>query len=106
MYIVLFYENVMSLRLFERSVVSCHILECNLYLQVLGHVLYAAVMLSKFYKLISLEKKKKIIQVFSKQHGLSSQDSLVVGSVSWEFYGVAGTSPASRSGDVSRHVDI
>ena len=31
--------------------------KCKLYLQVLGHVLYAAVMLSKFYKITSLEKK-------------------------------------------------
>ena len=29
MYIVLFYENVMSLRLFCRSVVGCHILEVS-----------------------------------------------------------------------------
>ena len=31
--------------------------KCKLYLQVLGHVLYAAVMLPKFYKTTSLEKK-------------------------------------------------
>ena len=31
--------------------------KCKLYLQVLGHVLYAAVMLQKFYKITSLEKK-------------------------------------------------
>ena len=31
--------------------------KCKLYLQVLGHVLYAAVMLMKFYKITSLEKK-------------------------------------------------
>ena len=31
--------------------------KCKLYLQVLGHVLYAAVMLPKFYKITSLEKK-------------------------------------------------
>ena len=31
--------------------------KCKLYLQVLGYVLYAVVMLSKFYKIISLEKK-------------------------------------------------
>ena len=42
--------------------------------------MYAAVMLSKFYKITSLEKKKKIIPVFSKQHNFTSQDSLVVGS--------------------------
>ena len=32
--------------------------KCKLYLQVLGLVLYAAVMLPKFYKITSLEKKK------------------------------------------------
>ena len=32
--------------------------KCKLYLQVLGHVLYAAVMLPKIYKITSLEKKK------------------------------------------------
>ena len=31
--------------------------KCKLYLQVLGHVLYAAVMLPKFYKITSLKKK-------------------------------------------------
>ena len=72
----------------------------------MGHVLYATVMLSKFYKTISLEKKIYFIQVFSKQHGLASQDSLVVGSVGWEFCGVAGTSPTRRGGGVSRHVNI
>ena len=35
---------------------------CKLCIQDLGHVLYAAVMLSKFYKIISLEKKKKFIR--------------------------------------------
>ena len=30
---------------------------CKLCIQDLGHVLYAAVMLPKFYKIISLEKK-------------------------------------------------
>ena len=59
--------------------------KCKLYLQVLGYVLYVAVMMPKFYKITSLEKKKKIIRVFSKQHGLASRDSLVVGSISWGF---------------------
>ena len=31
---------------------------CKLCIQDLGHVLYAAVMLPKFYKITSLEKKK------------------------------------------------
>ena len=31
--------------------------KCKLYLQVFGDVLYAVVMLSKFYKITSLEKK-------------------------------------------------
>ena len=77
--------------------------KCKLYLQVLGHVLYDAVMLPKFYKITSLEKKN-FYTVFSKQHGLASQDSLVVGSIGWEFYGVAGTLPASRGGGVSKRV--
>ena len=44
--------------------------------------------------------KKKIIQVFSKQHGLASY-SLIVGSIGWESCGVIDTSPASRGGGVS-----
>ena len=72
-----------------------------MYLQVLGHVLYAVVMLPKFYITTSLENKI-FIRVFSKQHGLASQNSLVVGSIGWELCGVAGTSPASRGGGVSR----
>ena len=31
--------------------------KCKLYIQVLGYVLYAVVMLPKFYKTTSLEKK-------------------------------------------------
>ena len=49
------------------------------------------------------------MRVFSKQHGLASQDSLVVGSDGWRFYGVADTPPASRGGGVSpleREVDL
>ena len=69
----------------------------------MGHVLYSVIMLPKFYKITSLEKKI-FIRVFSKQHSLASQDSLVVGSIGWEFCGVAGTSTASRGGGVS-HVD-
>ena len=75
--------------------------KCKLYIQVLGYVLYAAIMLPKFYKITSLETKKKIIQVFSKQHDFASQDSLVVGSNCWGVCGVAGTSPASKGGGVS-----
>ena len=67
----------------------------------MGYVLYAAVMLPKFYKITSLEKKKKIYRVFSKQHGFASQDSLVVRSNGWGFCGVAGTPPASGGGGVS-----
>ena len=58
-------------------------------------------MQSKFYKITSLEKKKNFIRVFSKQHDFTSQDSLVVGSNSWGFCGVAGTPLASRGGRVS-----
>ena len=95
MYIVLFCENVMSLRLFERVCWLPYFGKCKLYIQVLGYVLYAAVMLPKFYKITSLEKKNNYTS-FSKQHGFASQDSLVVGSNGWGFCGVAGTSPASK----------
>ena len=57
MYIVLYCENVMSLRLFERVCWLPYFEKCKLYIQVLGFVLYAAVMLPKFYKITSLEKK-------------------------------------------------
>ena len=57
MYIVLYCENVMSLRLFERVCWLPYFEKCKLYIQVLGFVLYAAVMLPKFYKIISLERK-------------------------------------------------
>ena len=60
MYIVLFCENVMSLRLFERVCWLPYFEKCKLYIQVLGYVLYAAVMLPKFYKITSLEKKKNL----------------------------------------------
>ena len=75
--------------------------KCKLYIQVLGYVLYASVMLPKFYKITCLEKKKKFIRVFNKQHGFASQDSLVVGSNDWGFCGVAGTPPTSRGGGVT-----
>ena len=55
MYIVLFCENVMSLRLFERVCWLPYCEKCKLCLQDLGYVLYAAVMLPKFYKITSLE---------------------------------------------------
>ena len=57
MYIVLYYENVMRLRLFERVCWLPYFEKCKLYIQVLGYVLYVAVMLPKFYKITSLEKK-------------------------------------------------
>ena len=57
MYIVLYCENVMSLRLFERLCWLPYFEKCKLYIQVLGYVLYASVMLLEFYKIISLEKK-------------------------------------------------
>ena len=85
MYIVLFCENVMSLRLFERVCWLPYFEKCKLYIQVLGFVMYIAVMLPKFYKITSLERKKKFIRVFSKQHDFASQDYLVVGSNSWGF---------------------
>ena len=57
MYIVLYCENVMSPRLFERVCWLPYFEKCKLYIQVLGYVLYAAVMLPKFYKITCLEKK-------------------------------------------------
>ena len=57
MYIILFCENVMSLRLFERLCWFPYFEKCKLYIHVLGYVLYAAVMLPKFYKITNLEKK-------------------------------------------------
>ena len=65
MYIVLVYENVMSLRLFERVCWLPYFEKCKLCLQDLEHVLYAAVMLPKFYKITSLEKKRKNLYGFS-----------------------------------------
>ena len=60
MYIVLFCENVMSMRLFGIVCWLPYFEKCKLYIQVLGYVLYAAVMLLKFYKITSLEKKKNL----------------------------------------------
>ena len=57
MYIVLFCENVMSLRLFERLCWLPYFEKCKLYIQVLGYILYVAVMLPKFYKITSFENK-------------------------------------------------
>ena len=57
MYIVLYCENVMSLRLFERVCWLPYFEKCKLYIQVLGYVLCVDVMLSKFYTITSLEKK-------------------------------------------------
>ena len=64
MYIVLFCENVMSLRLFERVCWLPYFEKCKLYIQVLGYVLYATIMLPKFYKITSLEKKKQFYTGF------------------------------------------
>ena len=57
MYIILFCENVMSLRLFDRLCWLPYFEKCKLYIQVLLYVLYGVVMLPKFYKITSLEKK-------------------------------------------------
>ena len=78
MYIVLFCENVLSLRLFERVCWLPYFEKCKPYIQVLGYVLYAAVMPPKFYKITSLEKKKKFKLIFSKQQSFATQDSLVI----------------------------
>ena len=85
MYIVLFCENVMSLKLFEKVCWLPYFEKCKLYIQVLGYVLYAAVMLPKFYKITSLEIFFFLKWIFSKQQGFASHDSLVVGSIGWEF---------------------
>ena len=58
---------------------------CKLCIQDLGHVLYAAVMLPRFYKILSGEKGKKIIRDLSKQYVFASQDFLVVKGNSWGF---------------------
>ena len=58
---------------------------CKLCIQDLGHVLYAAIMLPKFYKIISLEKKIFFIRDLSKQYGFASQDFLVVRGNGWGF---------------------
>ena len=55
MYIVLFCENVISLRLFERMCWLPYFEKCKLYIQVLVYVLYAAIILQKIYKITSLE---------------------------------------------------
>ena len=57
MYIVLFCENVMSLRLFERVCWLPYFEMCKLCLQDLEHVLYTAIMLPRFYKITSLVRK-------------------------------------------------
>ena len=72
MYIVLFCENVMSLRLFERVCWLPYFEKCKLYIQVLGYVMYAVVMLPKFYKITSLEKNFFFKRIFSKQQGFAS----------------------------------
>ena len=63
-------------------------------------------MLSKFYKITSLEKKFFFLRVFSKQHSFAVQDSLVVGSNGWGFCGVVSTPPASWGGGVSKLVPL
>ena len=59
----------------------------KLCIQDLGHVLYAAVMLLKFYKITSLEKNFFFfcIRDLSKQYGFVSQDFLVVRGNGWGF---------------------
>ena len=64
MYIVLFCKNMMSLRLFERVCWLPYCEKCKLCLQDLGYVLYAVVMLPKFYKITSLENKIKFYTGF------------------------------------------
>ena len=53
MYIVLYCENVMILRLFERVCWLTYLEKCKLCLQDLEYVLYAAVMLPRFYQITS-----------------------------------------------------
>ena len=94
----------MSLRLFERLCWLPYFGKCKLYIQVLGYVLYEAVMLPKFYKITSVEKKKQIIRVFSNQYGFASKDSLVIGSNGWGFCGVVGTPATTRGGGVTFYI--
>ena len=84
MHIVLTCENVMSLRLFERVCWLPYFEMCKLCLQDLEHVLYAAVILLRFYKITSW-RGIIFIRVFNKQHGYASQDFLVVKSNDWAF---------------------
>ena len=59
MYIVQFCENVLSLRLFCKNIVGCHILEkFKLCIQELEYVLYAADILPRFHQIISWKKEK------------------------------------------------
>ena len=44
MYIVLFCENVMNLRLFERVCWLPYFEKCKMYIQVFGYVMYAAIL--------------------------------------------------------------
>ena len=66
MYIVLFCENVMSLRFFGRVCWLPYFEKCQLYIQVLGYVLHEAVMLPKFFKKNhKFRKEKKKLYGFS-----------------------------------------
>ena len=74
-------------------------------IQDLGHVLYAVVMLSKFYKIISLEKKKKLYEIEASNtaslHKIFSSLEVTAG----DFCGVAGTLADNRGwGCVNRPV--
>ena len=64
MYIVLYCENVMSLRLFERVCWLPYFEKCKLYIQILSFLLYASVMLPKFYKNHKF-RKEKVLYRFS-----------------------------------------
>ena len=65
-------------------------------IQDLGHVLYATVMLSKFYKIISLEKKKILYEIEASNttslHRIFLSLEVTVG----DFCGVVGTPADSR----------
>ena len=66
-------------------------------IQDLGHVLYAAVMLPKFYKIISLEKKKKLYKIEASNTASLHRIFKSLEVTTEDFCGVAGT-PADSKG--------
>ena len=92
MYIVLVYKNVIEPEAFLKK---CCWLPCfksvNCIYMFWDMSCMQLLCCRNFIKSQVYKRKKKIIRVFSKQHGFASQDSLVVGSNGWGFCGVVGT---------------